>query len=171
MKGLRFILSKHHGPSGWFVALALLFFFIFFITVQIFAQDVGTYISPWNLEIALFRYMIQNLSSPFSVYTNTPYSSYDPFSLPYVTIPNSPGYDLFPFPYHVGSPTVSDSVFKSYDVYNPVSFLNSTNSSFSLPNLSVFTPPLFQTGFPIAPFYTSFNPIFGGGFLPGLFGL
>ena len=170
MEFLRFILQRRDFQVKWYVALILSFFFMFFITVQIFAQDFVAYNSPWSLQVALFRYMINTLSSPFSAYTNDPYSSYDPFSLPYVTIPNSPGYDLFPFPYHVGSPSGTDFVFKSYDVYNPVSFLNSGNTDFSLPNISVYVPPFLQTGFPaaISPFY---NPIFSGIFLPGLFGL
>ena len=145
------------------------FFFIFFLTVQVFAQvpsanNIAT--NPLALEIALLRYLISTLSSPFSVYTEDPYSSYNPFGMPYVTIPNSPGYSLLPYPFSLESSTSSDSFYKTYDVYNPVSFLN---SGYPDPPISPFTSLSFEGTAAFNPFSPFFfpSPFFSP--FPGLF--
>ena len=156
-------LSKKHS------ALIVAFLFTLLLTVQVFAQvpfSNSTDTNPLALEIALLRYLITNLSSPFSVYREDPYSSYNPFSQPYVTIPNSPGYSLLPYPFSLESSTSSDSFYKTYDVYNPVSFLN---SGYPDPPINPFTSLSFEgtAAFnPFAPFFFP-SPFFSP--FPGLF--
>jgi len=145
-------LSKKHS------AMIVAFFFIFFFTVQVFAQVPffnSTDTNPLALEIALLRYLITNLSSPFSVYTEDPYSSYNPFSMPYVTIPNSPGYSLLPYPFSLASSASSDTFYKTYDVYNPVSFLNSW---YTEPQINPLTSLTFEGASTLNPFSPFFFP-------------
>lgn len=109
--------------------------FVLLTTMQVFAQDAfinNLALNPFVLEIALLTNMISTLSSPFSFYTKNPYSSYDPYAPPYVTIPNSKDFNPLPYPYKIGNTTGIDFLFKTYDVYNPVSFLNS-----GYPDLSI----------------------------------
>lgn len=144
--------------------------------MQVFAQDTlinNLILNPFIFEIALLSNMISTLSSPFSFYTNDPYSSYDPYTLPYTTIPNSKDFSPLPYPYKIGNTNGIDLLFNTYDVYNPVSFLNS-----GYPDLSIFAP-----GFPyieesirlnlLSPFFQSnltsvILPFFPPGPFPGI---
>jgi hypothetical protein len=142
-------------------------FLVFFVSLQVFAQ-VSTindlFLNPLFLDFAILTKIMSTLSSPFSIYSQDPYSSYDPFSTPYTTIPSSPGYNLLPYPFHNISSASSNSFYNGYEVYNPVSFLNTGyNDSFN----NILT---FQT---IAPFLSpaipgSFFPGISAGFYPGL---
>jgi hypothetical protein len=109
--------------------------------MQVFAQTTSInnlILNPFVFEITLLSNMISTLSSPFSAYTNDPYSSYDPYSLPYSTIPNSTDFSPFPYPFKIANTTGINLQFNTYDTYNPVTFLNS-----GYPDLSIISP-----GFP-----------------------
>ena len=109
--------------------------FIHLSALQVFAQNTfinSLGLNPFILEISLLANIISTSSSPFSVYTNDQYSSYDPFTLPYTTIPNSKDFNPFPYPFKIGNTTGLDFSFETNDVYNPVSFLNS-----GYPDLSI----------------------------------
>jgi hypothetical protein len=140
--------------------------------MQVFAQDTfinNLTFNPFVFEITLLSNMISTLSSPFSFYTNNPYSSYDPYTLPYTTIPISEDFNPFPYPYKIGNTTGINLLFNTYDIYNPVSFLNSGYS-----DLSIFAPgfPYIEESIGLNLLTPLFQPNFGGAvlpFSPGLF--
>ncbi|MGA1839877.1 MAG: hypothetical protein ACMUIU_04545 [bacterium] len=157
------------------VLIVVTFLFAFFTEMQVFAQTTSVnnlILNPFVFEIALLSNMISTLSSPFSFYTNDPYSSYYPYSLPYSTIPNSADFNPFPYPFNISNTTGINLQFNTYDIYNPVSFLNS-----GYPDLSIIAPgfpyinesiglnllsPVFQPNFTGLTF-----PFFPTGFFPG----
>jgi hypothetical protein len=114
--------------------------------MQVFAQDTfinDLRLNPFLIEITLLANMINTLSSPFSPYTNNSYSSYDPFALPYTTIPDSPDYNPLPYPFVFSNPTSTNFLYKTYDDYNPVSFLNSGYPDFSI--TALFFPTITES--------------------------
>ena len=124
-----------------YVLIIATLLFVFFSEMQVFAQATSInnlVLNPFVFEITLLSNMINTLYSPFSSYTNDQYSSYDPYSLPYTTIPYSTDFNLLPYPFKIKNATGINPQFNTYDVYNPVSFLNS-----GYPDLSVIAP-----GFP-----------------------
>ncbi|MFX0135819.1 MAG: hypothetical protein ACFFDN_19405 [Candidatus Hodarchaeota archaeon] len=151
--------KKHFYMNAWILIIAASFL-ILLPTMQVFAQNIfinGLTLNPFVLEIALFANMISTLSTPFSAYTKNPYSSYDPFEPPYITIPNSTDFNPFPYPYKIGSTTGINFPYKTYEVYNPISFLNSgypysSMITLGLPSIEEsirfnLLSPFFQPGF------------------------
>lgn len=158
------------------ILIAALFLFSLLVSMQVFAQETfinDFSLNPFLLEIALLTNMIRTLSSPFSIYTNNPYSSYDPYEPPYITIPNSPDYGLLPFPYKIGSTTGTNFIYRPYEAYNPVSFVNSGYPDFltmtlSLPTIEKSIGPNLLSTFFQPSFTGAIFPFVPSGLFPGL---
>lgn len=114
--------------------------------------------NPFVIELAILASMLRTLSSPFSGYTENQYSSYDPFSMPYTTIPADPDYNVLPYPLRLNNIQTISPLLAPYDVYNPVSFLRS-----GYPDLSRITSAAFSPSYPALP-WTAPVP-----FIPSMF--
>jgi hypothetical protein len=78
--------------------------------------------------------------------------------MPYTTIPTDPDYNVLPYPLRLTNTQGISSLFPSYDVYNPVSFLRS-----GYPDLSGTAPAAFS------PFFSPLPLATGIPFLPPVF--
>lgn len=160
-----YFFKKHFYINVCFL-IFVAFLLILLPTMQVFAQDPfinNLILNPFLLDIILVSNMISTLSSPFSIYTNDPYSSYDPYALPYTTIPISEDYSPLPYPFKISNTTEINFPYNSYDTYNPVSFLNSGYPDLSIMGLGF---PYIQDsiGFNlVSPF---FQPSFTGAIFP-----
>jgi len=142
------------------VSIMLVVVVLFLSAGRIHAQilTTNTYLNPFAVELAIIASMLRTLSSPFSAYTDNQYSSYNPFSMPYTTIPADPDYNLLPYPLRLNNFQNISSQFVPYDVYNPVSFLRS-----GYPDLSSLAPAAFS------PAYSALPLAAPGPFIPMVF--
>lgn len=152
----------HRVPVSIMPLIIVLFLSAGRIHAQI--SITNPYLNPFVAELTILATMLRTLSSPFSAYTENQYSSYNPFSVPYTTIPSDPDYNWLPYPLRLNTPQNIPSLFPSYDVYNPAAFLRSgypdlsgtTSAAFS-PFFSPllwaapipFIPPVFPSPFPL----------------------